>query len=451
MECPTCHALIPEEQDTCLNCQVNRPTSIEEPFENKPFLYGRFSVQKRIGVGGYGNVYIAQDRVGRRQCALKILHLSHAFTPEIVSRFRRECIVTHQLQHPAAVRVYSHFQEGERPPWMAMELLRGKTLSEYIDDHKFFSALEVLEIFRPICELLSEAHQHGVVHRDLKPRNIFLIQSSEGRLLPKVLDFGIASWHGDNELHTLSAQGVPPGTPKYMSPEHWHGLRHADTRSDIYSLALIAYQLLSWGHFPFEASEWSGWMMAHCQKEPRPLRDWMYARSLNPKTEEVIMRALEKDPSTRHPNIAAFWAELSDALSESTTHRPISSNTPSSPDDTMPEMPRNETPAIPFLAVSRKEPAKLHVMTPPLEQTVAIDREALTIGRSPDNDLVLAHDTVSRSHAKIIVQPDGLYCIIDQTGRGLDINGTRYPMMYLRDQDRIFLGNICLRFTAPRG
>ena len=344
------------------------------------------------------------------------------------------------------------FAKYERPPWMAMELLRGKTLSEYIEDNKFFGALEVIELLRPICELLSEAHQLGVVHRDLKPRNIFLIQSNEGRLTPKVLDFGIASWQSDEELQTLSSQGIPPGTPKYMSPEHWSGLKHADARSDIYSLGLMAYQLLSWGHFPFEASEWSGWMHAHCQKEPRALREWMYARSLHPRVEEVVMRALEKDPSMRHQTINNFWQELSGAISDSATQpRPISAAISGRPDDTMQEFPRTDTPSATFLALPSREPAKLHVMTPPLECTIPIHNETLSIGRSPENDFVIAHDTVSRHHAKIIAQPNGLYCIVDQTNRGVDINGVRYPMMYLRDQDRIFLGNICLRFTTPKG
>lgn len=455
-ECLRCNAQIPEGNKLCANCaeELGGLTNETEPFENQPFSEGRYFIRKRIGSGGYGNIYVAEEREEKRRLvALKILHFSHVQDPEMVARFWRECEVTRRLQHEAAVKVFDHFQrDKDEIPWMAMELLRGKTLAEYLEDKMIFlNKEEFLGIIRPICEVLAEAHSQGIIHRDIKPRNIMLVYGPDGKLTPKVFDFGIAA-SADGEPLTLTSKNIPLGTPKYMSPEHWEGLRHTDQRSDIYSLGLIAYQMLSRG-YPFEEAEGLGsWMKTHKEVTPRPLRDWMYANSLPWTVEAVVMRAIAKNPEERYQTILEFKQDLERAFTDSkfnpeetlrSNASPIEAHLSSS-EQTLSTRSTSEHHTL------KREAAKLYVLTPPFEWTYSLVYEKTRIGRSPDNDIVLEHHTVSRAHVEIVQQSNGLYCIYDLTGRGVEINGTRYPVMYLRDQDKIFLGDICLRFVCSR-
>jgi serine/threonine protein kinase len=167
----------------------------------------------------------------------------------------------------------------------------------------------LLALLGPVCEVLEEAHEKGIIHRDLKPENIFLASGIKGRIVPKVLDFGIARVLDENTPGTNSA--VVTGSPRYMPPEQWKGLKYADARSDQYSLGLIVYEALS-GKSPFEADSMAGWVQQHCLGTPVPLAD-VAPLSLPKEFSDTVMRSFSREPSQRFANVASFLEALRDS------------------------------------------------------------------------------------------------------------------------------------------
>src|SRR5438132_7211716 len=189
-------------------------------------LAGRFEVLRPMGTGGLAEVIAARDRVTGQEVAVKLLHIHLAREPEVAERFRREMAVTRGLDHPGIVRVFD-LHEHEGRPFFTMELLRGETLAQRLKQGPIPSA-EARRIAASAAAALQSAHRAGVVHRDIKPHNIFL--TSEGTV--KLLDFGLARVAG---WARLTAQSTVMGTPGYIAPELLGG-SGADARADIYSL-----------------------------------------------------------------------------------------------------------------------------------------------------------------------------------------------------------------------
>src|SRR5262249_39077558 len=158
----------------------------------------------------------------------------------------------------------------------------------------------------PICEALREAPEKGIIHGDLKPQNIMLTPFVQGKILPKFLDFGLS---GLLEEASLTQSGTVGGTPAYMLPEAWVGLKKTDARSDSYALGLIAYQCLS-GRLPFEAESTPSWLKKHCLEAPLDISVAMEGRFLPEDTKKAIMKALEKDKDQRYPTAPDFFLAL---------------------------------------------------------------------------------------------------------------------------------------------
>jgi serine/threonine-protein kinase len=265
----------------------------------------QYLVDAEIGRGGMAVVYRAMDLRLHRRVAIKVLPPELAFNAEVRERFLREAQTAAQLTHPNIVPIYT-VDEREGIVYFVMALVDGESLAERLQREGRMSVDETRRILAGVADALAYAHSKGVVHRDVKPDNIMLDRAT-GR--PMVTDFGIArAAAGDTRL---TVTGVAIGTPAYMSPEQALGERELDGRSDIYSLAVIGYQMLA-GEPPFKASNTPAMLVKHVSETPRPLE------SLRPDVPRpllrAITRALAKRPEERWPDADAFR----DALTSNT-------------------------------------------------------------------------------------------------------------------------------------
>jgi eukaryotic-like serine/threonine-protein kinase len=269
-------------------------------------LQARYVLQRKLGEGGFGAVYEAHDLLGARQVAIKILRASLHAELEVQRRFAREARIIANLQHPGIVQLYEHGKTPDGIQWIAFERVQGETLECRVARGPL-SEDEVLQLLHALLAALVEVHAQGVVHRDLTPKNILLRPSTEGVLSPCILDFGIASLRSDN---TLTLSTFVSGTPRYMPPEQWRGLKYAEARSDLYSLGVIAYEALT-GSLPFTANSPISWMRAHCDTPPRPLLDLLPVAQRPSALHDAIMKTLAKDPGERFSSARDFLAALS--------------------------------------------------------------------------------------------------------------------------------------------
>ncbi len=219
-----------------------------------PEQIGPYRILERLGHGGMGEVYRAEQRVPiRREVALKLIKLGMD-TKQVVARFEAERQAMALMDHPHIAKVYGADADEKGRPYFAMEYVKGIPITEYADINHL-TIKERLELFQQVCHAIQHAHQKGVIHRDIKPSNI-LVSTQDGRPHAKVIDFGIAKATSqqltDKTLFTLHDQFI--GTPQYMSPEQATGSLDIDTRSDVYSLGVLLYELLT-GHTPFDTAK----------------------------------------------------------------------------------------------------------------------------------------------------------------------------------------------------
>lgn len=259
-------------------------------------INGRYELLGVIGEGGMGVVFEAHDRRVDRKVAIKLVRRECLTDSKFIIRFRRELEVTAQLRHPSTIRVFEHGECEDGRPYMVMELLTGTSLNERLEQGRI-PELQALQFAKQIAESLSEAHENGIFHRDLKPDNIF-IETVGVSTVVKVLDFGIA---GGVDAMRLTRAGEVFGTPQYMSPEQCNG-SDLDHRTDIYSLGCILYEMIE-GKPPFSAESPMATMLKHVRaKVPTP-------RHSSPYTAKLLQLALRKD-RTKRIQTAGRFAEL---------------------------------------------------------------------------------------------------------------------------------------------
>jgi serine/threonine-protein kinase len=260
-------------------------------------LSPHYELDTEIGRGGMGVVYRAKDRRLKRTVAIKVLPPELAFRSEIKTRFLREAETAAQLNHPNIVDIYA-VDEAEGLVFFVMAYITGDNLAKRLHDYGALSIDETRRTLRDVADALAYAHERGVVHRDIKPDNILIDQSS-GR--PMVTDFGIARAVSEGDSR-LTATGIAIGTPTYMSPEQAAGERSIDGRSDLYSLGILGYQMLT-GEPPFIANSTPAILVKHISERPTPVEQ--RRADVPPDLGAVIMRLLEKDPANRLPNASA--------------------------------------------------------------------------------------------------------------------------------------------------
>jgi serine/threonine protein kinase/CheY-like chemotaxis protein len=273
-------------------------------------LADRYRLESKIGSGAFGTVYRATHLELDNPVAVKVLQTNVETGSEAVARFRREGISACRVKHPSAVSVLDFGVSAGGVAYLVMELLEGHSLAEELERRRTFSSMRCVEILLPVCEALSEAHKAGVVHRDVKPSNIFLHRTPRGEVV-KVLDFGIAKI-ADSAAAQSTIRGTVLGTPAYMAPERLSGQPY-DGKADVYALGVMLYQMLE-GRPPFLTTGTPlSVALKHVNEPPPPFR------AMNPAAgttmEAVIMEALAKKPAER-PTAAALARNLSRAVGE---------------------------------------------------------------------------------------------------------------------------------------
>jgi serine/threonine protein kinase len=271
-------------------------------------LAGRYRLIAKLGQGGMGAVYKGEHVKMNRLTAIKILAPELASSAEFVARFQREAEMASHINHPNAVIIYDFGEAEEGVVYLAMEFLEGRPLSSIIKRDGPLPLARVARIIRQAAEALDAAHQIGIVHRDFKPDNVMVCQRT-GRELIKVLDFGIAKQiRVDPKHEALTQTGFVLGTPQYMSPEQVLG-EQLDARSDLYSLALVAYEMLTCT-LPFEGASPQSQMVKRLLEPPKPLHVARPQLAIPPAVEQVIMRALKRYPHQRYSSTLEFAFEL---------------------------------------------------------------------------------------------------------------------------------------------
>ncbi len=258
---------------------------------------GRYRIQRKLGAGGMADVYLAEDQELGRRIAIKILNGRHANDDQFIERFRREAKNAAALNHPNIVSIYDR-GEAEETYYIAMEFLDGRTLKELIVSRGAAPVNVAIEYARQILSALRFAHRHGIVHRDIKPHNVMV--DGEGRV--KVTDFGIAR-AGTSQM---TEAGSIVGTAQYLSPEQARG-GEVDPRSDLYSLGIVLYELLT-GKTPFDGETPVEIAMKHLSTAPKPpsaLRP-----DVPPELDMVVMRALAKNPDDRYQSADEMEGDL---------------------------------------------------------------------------------------------------------------------------------------------
>jgi eukaryotic-like serine/threonine-protein kinase len=278
-----------------------------EVFEAKQL--GQYRLVKRLGAGGMGEVYLAEHRMLKRRCAIKLIHPDQSGDPRILARFEREVRMTARLSHWNTVEIFDYGRTDDGTFFYVMEYLPGLSLEDLLERHGPLPAERVIHLLRQTCRGLREAHEVGLIHRDIKPGNVFAAQRGGLYDVVKLLDFGLVKPVGENPSARLSHEGGITGTPLFMSPEQARGLDDLDARSDIYSLGAVAYALLT-GRPPFDGTNAMDVMIAHVRDEPV----WPSQREADVPAdlERVILRCLAKSAEDRFQDVDSLEQALAE-------------------------------------------------------------------------------------------------------------------------------------------
>jgi serine/threonine-protein kinase len=258
---------------------------------------GNYRVTRQLGEGGMGVVYEAEHPVIGRKVAIKLLHLALARDPEVVARFFNEARAIHTVGHENIVEIMDFGQTADGQPYFIMEFLAGEAMNDRIA-RNVLTPVEACEVADQICRALGAAHDKGIVHRDLKPHNVQLLPTTSGRMHLKLLDFGVAKIMNAADLSqsVKTRTGSLMGTPIYMSPEQCKGSAELDSRTDIYSLGVMLYEMLA-GRPPFVAAGVGELFAMHMLQPAPPVTD--FAPKTPPMMAAAVMKALAKDPRDR--------------------------------------------------------------------------------------------------------------------------------------------------------
>jgi eukaryotic-like serine/threonine-protein kinase len=292
---------------------------VSRPPQPGDLIADRYELEELAGTGGMSSVFRAHDRQLERRVAIKILHEHYAEDPEYLERFRREARAVAKLSHPNIVTVIDRGDDDGRQ-YIVFEHVDGENLKELVLRSGRLSVQRALELALAVADGLAFAHDHGLVHRDVKPQNVLL--SSEGEV--KVTDFGIArSLHVE---HGVTQTGTVLGTGEYLAPEQASG-KPVSPATDVYSLGVVLWELLA-GDVPFVGENFVAVALRHVNEPPPLLRE--RRPDVSPRLDAAVQRALAKDPARRFPSMNAFAKELRACLAEA---EGVSAPPPPAPED----------------------------------------------------------------------------------------------------------------------
>ncbi len=311
--CPQCYQTLPYASVCCpADGSILIDYDIREYIGQK--IDDKYLLKKFLGVGGMGVVFLANYN---EDVALKLLHPNLVLDKEFVARFLREIKITSKINHPNAIKIID-FSSTNKTVYYVMEFIEGPTLADLIQQKGRIPLEETVDIIYQVCLVLENAHKQRIIHRDIKPTNILIKENADKKLMIKVIDFGIAkaistgedsgSSGGVSSLKTAS--GTIQGTVDYMSPEQCR-CAPIDFRSDIYSLGIVVFQMLT-GHHPYDALTATE-MAIHHLMSPAPSLS-SFVDDIPKEVEEVIEQALNKDPNLRFNSAKEFAEALGKAI-----------------------------------------------------------------------------------------------------------------------------------------
>jgi|GEM_PF-431253 len=313
--CLNCHKQFTDEVELCPH-----EGSFLVPLPNDPLIGAlideRYRVESLIAKGAVGSVYKAKQELLGRQVALKVLHGYLGADPESLVRFHREAKAISRLEHPNLLTLYDFGMTSDGQPYFVMDLLNGTTLAKVLSSEGRLEPKRAISIVKQVLEALSEAHKKGIVHRDIKPPNIVLVEKEETKDFVKLVDFSIAKMADNSTVDPvqLTVDGIICGSPAYMSPEQCRGA-DVDGRSDIYSIGIVLFEALT-GKRPFSAKDLVSLMYLHVNDEPPKLSEVEPDLQFPPVLEEMISSTLAKDPAARPQSVEALLAKLSSVLEQ---------------------------------------------------------------------------------------------------------------------------------------
>ncbi len=315
LHCPTCGRHYADELKECpddgtpLQADVTVATEKSDPLVGRT-LDEKYRLDAPLGEGGMGTVYSATHLLIDRPVAVKVLNPRFVEDEAAQERFRREARAAGRLRHTNAVAVTDFGRTSDGIFYIVMELLEGRSLRDVLAREAPLDTARAVSLMLQISAAVAAAHEEGVIHRDLKPGNIFLVQRSHAPTIVKVLDFGIAKLASDAaeglEQKPLTQTGVMIGTPRYMSPEQCDGAELTPA-SDVYSLGIILYEMLT-GTTPFTGPTPLSVALKHSAELPRSLRE--IVTTIPAELEALVLHALEKKPAERPEHAGAFRRDL---------------------------------------------------------------------------------------------------------------------------------------------
>src|SRR5688572_16809793 len=312
--CPTCAK---EYDDGDLYCAGDGTTL--QPLTPGDDLIGsvvadRYLITDKIGEGGMGRVYLARHVRLPQSVAIKVLHPGMVRDASVVARFRREAVNASQIENEHVARVFDHGEVGDGLFYIAMEFVEGEPLSKIIEREGTLPLARAVDIVSQVADALAAAHEQPtpIVHRDLKPDNIMVGTRRDGTDRVKVVDFGIAEAMSGGGGPKLTQQGLVIGTPEYMSPEQLSAIT-LDSRSDIYSLALVTFDMLT-GRLPFVGESEHEAALMRLRDRPRTLAEMKSDVDWPPALQAVMDRALARAPADRFSTAPEFARGLMDAI-----------------------------------------------------------------------------------------------------------------------------------------
>jgi serine/threonine protein kinase len=310
--CPACHKTYSPDYYVCPADQ----TGLQSVHELQPgmIIRNKYEILGRIGVGGMGVVYRGRHVTFNEVCAIKIVNDAISGDANFLQRFQTEAVVTRKLRHPNAVRVDDFDYTDDGRPFIVMELVEGKNIGEILHEEGPLRVPRAIRIATQAARALGVAHRLGIVHRDIKPGNIILATDEQGRETAKVLDFGIAKLleSAGDAKPGMTMTGMMVGTPLYMSPEQFMGKKAGDDidgRTDIYSLGVVLYQMVT-ARLPFEGDTIYSLMMQHMEGNARPPHELVPELNIPESLSRVILKAIDKSRAQRFQTAEEFIAGL---------------------------------------------------------------------------------------------------------------------------------------------
>jgi len=310
--CTTCGTEYPDEQKFCpADGSALRSVGPQGDLIGS-IIAERYHVTKKLGEGGMGAVYLGEHVKMGRKSAIKVMSQGMAHDADAIARFNREAANAARINHPNVCAIYDFGETPDGVIYLAMEFIEGEALTDLIKREGALTPQRSASILKQAAEALQAAHDLGIVHRDLKPDNIMIAAGRGGSDIVKVVDFGIAKAMGGEEGQNVTKTGLVVGTPEYMSPEQLSG-DVLDGRSDIYSLALVFYRMLT-GALPFKADSAQETMIKRLTDDPLPLNQAKPGASYPPALQRVMDKALSRMPGGRYDNAAEFGIQAAAAV-----------------------------------------------------------------------------------------------------------------------------------------